>query len=52
MWLRWRRVGAFRDYLLNNFTVVEWHDYVSLEHWTVEPEGMGNMITFLKENMV
>lgn len=39
---------ALRDYLSQHRLTVEWHEYVSEEHWIVEPEGVDDMVIFIR----
>lgn len=42
---------ALRDYLSQFRSPIVWHEYVSSEHWIVEPQGVDDIITFIRANM-
>ncbi|KAI1855698.1 hypothetical protein JX265_006102 [Neoarthrinium moseri] len=42
---------GLRDYLSQHFPAIEWHEYESAEHWIVEPEGVDDIVTFLRSHI-
>ncbi|KAH8204191.1 hypothetical protein TruAng_001611 [Truncatella angustata] len=40
-----------RDYLSESRSAIQWHEYESNEHWVVEPEGVDDLVMFLRSHM-
>lgn len=46
-----RNGRALREALEQSGQAVEWHEYEDGRHWVNEPQGVDDMVSFLKRNM-